>query len=50
MGGTRAVKQMRGLCQSKGADVADTGIVNWTNPSRGDQIDIVAATLGRIGG
>lgn len=48
MGGTHAVKQMRVLCQSKGADVAQTGIVNWMNPSRNAQIADVASKLGKL--
>jgi len=29
MGGNRAIRQMRKLCQSKGATVAGSGVVNW---------------------
>jgi len=29
MGGNRAIRQMRKLCQSKGAAVSGSGIVNW---------------------
>jgi len=30
MGGNRAIRQMRGLCKSKGATVRGSGIVNWS--------------------
>jgi len=29
MGGNRAIRQMRKLCQSKGASVVGSGVVNW---------------------
>jgi len=29
MGGNRAIRQMRKLCQSKGATVVGSGVVNW---------------------
>jgi len=29
MGGNRAIRQMRKLCQSKGATVCGSGVVNW---------------------
>ena len=29
MGGSRAIRQMRKLCQSKGATVVGSGVVNW---------------------
>ena len=38
MGGTRAIKQMRRLCEAKGATVTETGIVNWSFISRDAQI------------
>jgi len=34
MGGSRAIKQMKALCQSKGATVRATGIVNWAKSRR----------------
>ena len=39
MGGGRAVGQMRGLCESKGALVGATGVVNWSNKARQQQIE-----------
>ena len=29
MGGNRAIRQMRKLCQSKGATICGSGVVNW---------------------
>ncbi|MCK5828466.1 flavodoxin family protein [Candidatus Bipolaricaulota bacterium] len=34
MGGSRAIKQMKKACQSKGATVRATGIVNWAKSRR----------------
>jgi hypothetical protein len=34
MGGSRAIKQMKALCQTKGATVRATGIVNWAKSRR----------------
>ena len=34
MGGNRAVKQMKALCESKGATVRATGVVNWAKSRR----------------
>jgi len=50
LGGNHAVRQMRELCGSKGAEVSQTGIVNWSNRSRADQIAAVAARFGKMGG
>jgi len=30
MGGNRAIRQMRRLCESKGATVRGTGVINWS--------------------
>jgi len=38
MGGNRAIRQMRKICESKGATVCGTGIVNWMNARREQQI------------
>ena len=48
MGGNQAIGQMRNLCQSRGADIFMTGIVNWTSKSREDQIAGVVSKLGNI--
>jgi hypothetical protein len=38
MGGNRAIRQMTRICESKGATVCGTGIVNWMNARREQQI------------
>lgn len=48
MGGNRAIKQMTGLCQAKGAAVAGTGVVNWSNKAREAQISSVVEQLGKL--
>jgi len=34
MGGNHAIRQMRRLCESKGATVCGSGVVNWMRPRR----------------
>ncbi len=48
MGGNRAVRQMKRLCESKGATVCGSGIVNWMNKSREQQIVQVVDRLGQL--
>lgn len=48
MGGKQAVKQVNTLCRCKGAEITLTGIVNWTNKSRGEMIAGVASMLSKI--
>ena len=38
MGGTRAIRQMEGLCQAKGLRILGTGIINWSRKDREKQI------------
>ena len=38
LGGSRAVGQMIKLCQEMGADVIETGIINWSNKQREAEI------------
>ena len=38
MGGTRSMKQMTELCQSKGASPYGTGIVNWANAAKREKL------------
>jgi flavodoxin len=38
LGGNRAIGQMKKLCESKGATVCGSGIVNWMNSRRDQQI------------
>ena len=47
MGGNRAMKQMLTLCQSKGATVYGTGIVNWSNA--GNREKLIQAVVGKLG-
>lgn len=42
MGGNQAIRQMKEICESKGAEVIETGIVNWSSRSRNDKIDYLA--------
>jgi flavodoxin len=39
MGGTRAIKQMNNICESKAGEVIGAGIVNWSSKHRLEQID-----------
>lgn len=41
MGGNNAIKQMKVLCENNGADVIETGIVNWKNKKRLKMIENV---------
>ena len=45
LGGNRAVRQMKKLCESKGAEVSGSGIVNWHKASRQQLIDEVVDRL-----
>ncbi len=49
MGGSRAISQMRKLLRSKGAIIAETGIVNWTSKAREDQISGLAGRFLTVG-
>lgn len=47
MGGNRAIEQMKEMCESKGAKVSESGIVNWSNLRRGKMIrDIIEKVSG----
>jgi flavodoxin len=48
LGGNRAVRQMKRLCESKGATVCGSGIVNWMKKSREQQIVEVVDRLGGL--
>ena len=42
MGGNRAINQLTRICESKGAKVVETGIVNWSSSKRSKMIaDVV---------
>lgn len=45
MGGNRAISQMREICESKGAQVCGSGVVNWSRPRRDRQIAEVTDRL-----
>ncbi len=46
MGGNNAIKQMRNVCDQKGATVVNTAIVNWKNKKRDAQIQELITLLG----
>ena len=48
MGGNQAVGQMVEICQSKGAAVCGSGIVNWSRPGRKRQIVAVVDRLSSL--
>lgn len=48
LGGNRAVRQMTGICESKGATVCGSGIVNWMNRRREQMITEVTDRLSRL--
>lgn len=48
MGGNQAVKQMIRLISQKRGKVTDTGVVNWSNKAREEQIAGIMAKLGTI--
>ena len=47
MGGNRAIGQMKKLCQSKGATLRASGIVNWTKSRRDKTLAEAVAHLGK---
>ena len=47
MGGSRAIKQMKALCRSKGATVQVTGIVNWAKSRREATMESAVAQLSK---
>lgn len=38
MGGNRAIRQMKKICETKGAEVFESGVINWSNKERENQI------------
>ena len=42
MGGSHALSKMRKLLKSKGVKINASGIINWSNEQRNDQIDALA--------
>ena len=48
LGGNRAIKKMIQLIGEKGGGASGSGIINWSNKKRGEQIDGLVARLGGI--
>jgi len=48
MSGNRAMKQFTRACFAQGADVVATGIVNWSNSRRSEQIEELGSRIERI--
>lgn len=48
VGGNHAVGQMSKACKAKGAQVCGSGVVNWQNPRREQQIVQVTDRLSRL--
>lgn len=48
MGGKRAIKQTMQLCKTKGIQVKQTGIINWSNKKREDQINDLVDKLSQV--
>jgi len=48
LGGNRAIRQMKQICESKGATVCGSGIVNWMNKRREQQIVEVVDRLSKL--
>ena len=48
MGGNRAISQMIEICESKGATICGSGIVNWSRLCRGRQITEVTDRLSKL--
>src|SRR6056297_2104282 len=45
LGGNRAIRQIINICESKGATIFGTGIVNWSRPGREEQISKLVETM-----
>lgn len=48
MGGNRAIRQMKEICESKGAIICGTGIVNWMGKQREKRISDVVKKLNSL--
>ena len=48
MGGNKAVKKISEACNSKGAEIVSSGIINWSSNARDQQIDGLVSKLGTI--
>jgi flavodoxin len=47
-GGNRSLRQLKSACQQMGASVYASGIVNWSNSRREDQIENLVKSLSQI--
>ncbi len=48
-GGNRALRQLKGTCQQMGASLYASGIVNWSNSRREEQIENLVQSFSKIG-
>jgi flavodoxin len=48
LGGNRAIGQMKKICESKGANVYGTAVVNWSKPNREKQITEMVEKLSKL--
>ncbi len=48
LGGNRAIGQMKKICESKGAIVCGTAVINWSKPSRKKQIINMIEKLSKL--
>lgn len=48
MGGTRTIKQLKKLCEVKGAQVAESAIVNWSSKQREKMMSDLTRKLSRL--
>lgn len=48
MGGNRAIGQMKKICESKGAAICGTGIVNWKNAHREEMITDIVERFSKV--
>ena len=48
MGGNRAVRKMKKICESKGAQICGSGVVNWSRADREERIADVVETLSSL--
>ncbi len=48
MGGNHTISQMKNICESKGASIMGTGIVNWMGIKREKRIEDVVERLSRL--
>lgn len=48
LGGNRSIRQMKKLCEAKGAQVVATGIVNWSSKQRQELISDTVQKLSNV--